>query len=294
MKNRTLKKRGNILKTKIILEAGCNHNGEIGIATDMICEASRLGVWGIKFQKRDCNLIPDDVKKKTRDLSNSFGKTYYEHRLALEFDAEEMNTIKTVAEKMGLKFLCSAFDINSLKTLVDIGCEYIKLPSQLYTDKKLQTELIDAKSFSGIKALVSTGMHSAEEILNNLWLDYADIIFHCISVYPCNISDMNIVFIQALKEIVSHHENDCAIGYSSHDFEGRGIPYAIAAGAEYIERHYTLDKKMKGSDHSTVSSDLKEIKNIIQEINLIEEILGDSKRECSEKELQVRKIYRGF
>lgn len=288
-----MKKRGNILKTKLILEVGCNHQGDVGIAEELIMYASMLGAWGVKFQKRDCSLISDNVKTVKRDLSNSFGETYFEHRKALEFDKSQMKELKALTEKFEMKFICSAFDINSLLDLVEIGCKYIKLPSQLYSDKFLQKELIAAKDKSGCKAFVSTGMHSAEEILNNYWLDNADVIFHCISVYPCNISDMNIVFIQALKELSVRH-NNFAVGYSSHDFEGRGIPYAIAAGAEYVERHFTLDKKMKGSDHSTVSSDYAEMQNIITEINRIEEILGDDKRECSPQECKIRKIYRGF
>ena len=281
------------MKTKLILEFGCNHNGEMSIACDMISKANEIGAWGIKFQKRDVESIPGNVKNIERSLHNSFGKTYYEHRKALEFSIEEIEALKNVTEKCGLKFICSVFDLNSLIDLAAIGCKYIKLPSQLYSNKFLQKELITLKKTFNCSAMVSTGMHSAEEILNNGWLDYADIIFHCISIYPCDISDMNIVFIRALKEMSRRH-NNFSVGYSSHDFEGKGIPFAIAAGAEYIERHFTIDKKMKGSDHSTVSSDMYEIVNIIHSIVEIEEILGDEKRECNEREKQIRKIYRGF
>lgn len=281
------------MKTKIILELGCNHQGDLSIATDMICKASELGVWGIKLQKRDVELIPENVKIIKRDLSNSFGKTYYEHRKALEFSKEEMSALKDLTETCGLEFVCSAFDINSLIDIVEIGCKHIKLPSQLYSDKYLQQELIAVKDKFGSKIFVSTGMHNAEEIIHNEWLEHADVIFHCISVYPCNISDINIVFIQALREISTGH-GKFSTGYSSHDHQGGGIPYAIAAGAEYIERHFTLDKNMKGSDHSTVSSDVKEMSKIMQDVIKIETVLGDEKRECSEREKQIRKIYRGF
>ena len=131
-------------------------------------------------------------------------------------------------------------------------------------------------------------MHNEEEILNNSWIDQADVIFHCISIYPACLTHMNLNTIIKLKEL-----STAMIGYSSHENEGNGIKYAVIAGARYIERHFTLDKEMKGSDHGTVSSDPAEIKKILADIEYVERILGD-KRNCNLKEKQVRKIYRGF
>jgi sialic acid synthase SpsE len=100
---------------------------------------------------------------------------------------------------------------------------------------------------------------------------------------------MNLNTLKKLDKIIKGN-----VGYSSHENEGYGIPYAIVAGAKYIERHFTLDKEWKGSDHGTVSSDPKEIEKIIADIKWIERILGDEDRKCYLKERQVRKIYRGF
>jgi len=280
------------MKTKIILEFGCNHNGEFDIAIDMIDQASILGVWGVKFQKRNIEAIPDTVKRIKRNLKDSFGANYYEHRKVLEFTKEQMVDLKRYAEYKGLKFCCSVFDLDSLADMVEIGCHHIKLPSQLYTDSALQKELIAVRDTFGTKILVSTGMHNAEEIINNDWLKYADIIFHCISIYPCQLKEMNIIFIQSLKKL-SVENCGFAVGYSSHDELGVGIKYAVMAGAEYIERHFTLDKTMKGSDHLTVSSDVKEMERIISDIKMAEEILGVD-RVCSEKEKKIRQVYRGF
>lgn len=281
------------MKTKIILEFGCNHQGQISLAERMIDDANRLGVWGVKFQKRDLKSFPEELKNKPRDLKNSFGKTYYEHRRVLEFTAAQIGYLKNYAEQNNLCFICSAFDLASLKELATLNIDYIKLPSQLYSDNKLQSEIIKLKERLKFKIFVSTGMHNAKEIVENSWLNYADLIFHCISSYPCHLKEMNLLFIQCLKEL-SIRFNQFKIGYSSHDFNGYGIKYAVLSGAEYIERHYTLDKKMKGSDHSTVSSDFEEMQEIISNIEEAEKMLGDNKRECGPGELRVRKIYRGF
>lgn len=280
------------MNTKIILETGCNHQGDINIAYDLIDQALKLNVWGIKFQKRDIEQIPNNVKSKKRELYNSFGETYYLHRKALEFDKYQMSKLKQYSEHKGLVFICSAFDITSIYDLIEIGCKYIKLPSQLYSDVQLQKELIFCKKKFGCNIIVSTGMHNAEEILNNDWLEYANIIMHCISIYPCDIKEMNLYFIHALKNLL--FKNNGFVGYSSHDREGKGIPYAVMAGATYIERHFTFDKKAKGSDHSTVSSDYKEMLEIIKNIKNVEEILGNPDRECNDAEKNIRRIYRGF
>ena len=280
------------MKTKIILETGCNHNGNYGIATEMINQAALLGVWGVKFQKRDIDSFPEDLKKLPRDLKTSFGENYYEHRKALEFTKEQMCELKKYAEFRGLKFCCSVFDLNSLANMAEIECSHIKLPSQLYTDQVLQKELIVVRNTFGAKILVSTGMHNAEEIINNDWLKYADIMFHCISIYPCELKEMNLIFIQQLKKLSSEY-GGFSVGYSSHDYQGEGIKSAVIAGAEYIERHFTLDKTMKGSDHGTVSSDVQEMEHIIAEIKIAEEIMG-GERVCSEKEKKIRQVYRGF
>jgi sialic acid synthase SpsE len=280
------------MNTKVILEFGCNHQGEIERAKRMINDACALGIWAVKFQKRDIEAIPDDIKIKPRSFENSFGTNYYEHRKALEFNKNQLLELKRYANSKDIVFICSAFDEKSIYDLIDIGCEYIKLPSQLYSDFQLKTILSKNKKKYKYKIILSTGMHSWEEIVNNDWKECVDILMHCISVYPHQLKEMNLIIMQKLMNIAKGRKFEP--GYSSHDFKGIGIPYAIYSGAKYIERHYTTDKNLKGSDHKTVSSDYAEMKNIIEEINLAESILGDEKRECSQKEKETRKIYRGF
>lgn len=280
------------MKTKLILEFGCNHQGNISIAKKMIDEAANLNVWAVKFQKRDLASIPKEIANKKRDMSLSFGETYLEHRKVLEFDLSQLEMLKAYAESKGLIFICSAFDHKSIIDLIELKCEYIKLPSQLYTDKELKDLLLACKKKHKTKILLSTGMHCYDEIVNNDWLENVDYLFHCISVYPHDIKKMNLIFLSCLTKLSNKY--NFIPGYSSHDYKGMGIHYAVIAGAQVVERHYTLNKQMKGSDHSTVSSDYAEVQKIITDIGLSEEILGNEKRECSQAEIEIRKVYRGF
>lgn len=277
------------MKTKIILETGCNHQGSMAIVSEMIYLAAKLGVWGLKFQKRDIESMPDELKNKPRSQENSFGPTYYEHRKVLEFPAEQMAAIKKRTEDAGLVFLCSAFDEKSIDDLIGIGCQWIKLPSQLYTQDDLQRKLFEAQMRSNINTMVSTGMHDEEEIFSNPWIDRADVVLHCISAYPFGAPEAPFMgVIQRLKE----KRGSLPVGYSSHDENGRMIYNAVIAGAEYVERHFTLDKHMKGSDHGTVSSDFDEMLEIINAVKMAEYVLGGP-REIGPKEEEVKKIYRG-
>lgn len=275
------------MKTKLVLEAGCNHQGNMKTAHVMIEEAKRLGAFGIKFQKRDLNSIPEEIRDKKRNLSNSFGETYFKHRDALEFNIYEMEELKYYCEGLGINFICSAFDYNSILELIGIKCRFIKIPSQLYSDEVLYNKIMKLKKDNDFEIWVSTGMHNSEEIFSNKWIKDADVLFHCVSVYPACLTRMNLKTIQELSKIRNK------VGYSSHENEGLGIKLSIFAGAEYVERHFTIDKEWKGSDHSTVSSDIPETERIVSEIKYAEEIIGTSERLCSLKERIVRKIYRG-
>lgn len=273
------------MKTKIILELGCNHQGEISLAERMINDAYELGVYGIKLQKRDIESMSLELKNKKRDISNSFGLTYYEHRKALEFNLDEILHLKNYTEKLGLNFSITVFDLQSAKDMHKIGVENIKLPSQLYTDNQLNSYIKSKFNFTA----VSTGMHELKEIINNNNFDTHNVLYYCRSLYPCNLKDVDLSKLLYIRSEL----NNSKLGYSSHDKDGKAIKYAVIGGAEYIERHYTLDKTMKGSDHSTVSSDYKEMENIIAEIKEAEKVLGNIQSYMTEEELKIKKLYRG-
>ena len=269
------------MKTKIILEAGYNHQGNVEIAKKIIDEASQLGVWAVKFQKWDIEGFPEEIKNKPRSDKHAFGKTYIEHRRALELSIDELLELNEYAEKNCLFFICSAKDLVSLKLLVNAGVTCIKLPSQRLFDQEMIDYIKPIQD--DLFILASTGMHYQKEIVDSYWRKNATVLMHCITDYPVNLNDCDIAF---MRKIAYN-------GYSSHEFEGRAIKYAVACGAYFIERHYTLDKTMKGADH-IVSSDFKEMERIIEEIKEAEMIMGNGKREMSKDELNNRNFYLGF
>ena len=253
------------MRTKILLELGCNHQGSIEIAKEMILQAAKLGVWGVKFQKRTLSMIPKAAGEAKRDLKNSFGPTYFEHRDALEFDYDQLKYLKDYATDLNLEFVCTAFDVPAIKKLAEF-CEYIKLPSQKYSKKNYYEACLDLKN----KIIVSTGMHTFKEIFKENWIKSAWCVMHCNSIYPHNYENYNLGILNTLLRA----RGSGVVGYSSHDDKGYGISLAVIAGAEIIERHFTLSKHMKGSDHSTVSSDFEEMQDIIKRIEEAEKAMG--------------------
>lgn len=282
------------MQTKIILELGCNHNGLFNIAKKMIDDAEKLGIWGVKFQKRDPESMAEGLKLVPRKPENSFGANYYEHRKALEFSVEQIKSLAEYAKGKGLSVGVSVFDMISAEQMINAGFDFIKLPSQFYSHYALNRFLINEKFIKGNLFLIcSTGMHSFNEIVNWQYFDQFDLTMYCRSIYPFELKDFDFDYATSLKGRLKNS----VFGYSSHDKDGQAIFYSVLIGAKYIERHYTLDKTMKGSDHKTVSSDFAEMKRIIDDINRAEELLYASNNVnelSSENEKRVRMIYRGF
>lgn len=281
------------MNTKIILELGCNHQGDISIAKQMIDDAKKLNVYGIKLQKRCLELLPDEIKNMKRDLKNSFGETYYEHRKALEFTKEQIKELKEYTESKGLNFSVSVFDIESAKEMIDCRVRNIKIPSQYFSLQSINVFLMAKKYQHKLFLAHSSGMHTYKEIISNKFFNnFFDVFYYCRSIYPLKKIDQADIG-QAVK-LFSLLKKEYA-GYSSHDYQGDFISSFIVMGAKWIERHYTLDKTMKGSDHGTVSSDYKEMKKIIERIEHAERLL-ECKNESAiidPEEIKNRAFYMG-
>jgi sialic acid synthase SpsE len=279
-----------VTKTRFILELGCNHQGDIGIAKKMIDDAERLGIWAVKLQKRDIDGMNEYLKKSPRDIADSFGMTYGEHRAALELSVKEINELIDYTHAKEINIGVSVFDMPSAKEMSELPFDFIKLPSQFLTDYALNHFLLDHQGIDTI--IVSTGMHTMDEILNWHYLERYSVVMYCRSLYPCPVDKVNF---GQFKKLQTRLNADQAIGYSSHEVDGAAIADAVLLGAEYIERHYTLDKTMKGRDHKTVSSDYKDMERILNQVMDVEaklENLADDY--LSEEEKKVRKIFRGF
>lgn len=265
-------------KPMVICEIGCNHRGDLETAIDMIRVAAQFcNVDVVKFQKRTNKELLTDSEYNSPHPNpiNSYGSTYGEHREFLEFDLEQHRTLKNACEEWGVVYSTSVWDLTSAKEIVSLEPELIKIPSAINTDMQVMNYLYD--NYKG-EIHVSLGMTSREEI--NAVVELAEkkgrtkdlILYHCISGYPVEVDELFLLEIESLK--TKFAERVKGIGFSGHH---KGIAADIAAltlGADYFERHFTLDRSWKGTDHAAslepdgmrrLARDLKAVTKALEE-----------------------------
>lgn len=250
--------------TKIIAEIGINHNGDLSLAKKLIDVAVIAGCDYVKFQKRDPDLcVPERQKNKPK--YTPWGEmTYLEYKHKIEFNHEQYEEIFDYCDSKKIKCFASVWDIDS----VDFMCRYTdiaKIPSALITDLKL----CEYARFKNEKLLISTGMSTEEEVQACVESCSPDVIFHTNSTYPSPVSELNLSYINWLKDKYPHS----IIGYSGHEYGLVPTFAAVVMGAKYIERHITLDRTMWGSDQMSSVEPAGLIK-LIKGIRDIESSLG--------------------
>jgi len=219
---------------------------------------------------------------------NSFGKTYREHKLALEFSQNELEQIYDYAKTLNIICFSTPCDVTAVKRLAKLDNPIYKIASIYVTSLDIIEEICKTNK----PILMSTGCSTAEEIdkAMNLIRSYHDnvALFHCTSCYPTNDNDINFNVIPTLKK-----RYNCPVGYSGHE-KGVGLTVSsIALGACVIERHFTLDRTMKGPDHAS-SVEPHGMSLIISRAHRLYNALGSSEIRMLDCELPVRKKFRGY
>ena len=273
-----------------IAEIGQNHQGDINIAKKMVDSLKGLSINCIKTAKRDIDTcLSEEQKNMIYENPNSFGKTYYEHRKALELSKDDFIEFKNYVEKAGFDFISSFTDKPSLDFLCDINISGLKIASQRTSD----IELLNATALTKIPVILSTGMSTIKDVdtaVDILSKNKELHVLQCTSTYPCPEEDLNLNVIPMYKERYKGKIN--SVGFSGHHV---GVASDIAAymlGAEIIERHYTLDRTMKGTDHPG-SLELRGIEYVVNYINQVEKALGTSDKTIQGSELPALKKLRG-
>jgi N-acetylneuraminate synthase len=239
---------------KLIAEIGCNHKGDINIAKEMIkvakifCEADI-----VKFQKRNNKelLTEEQYNAPHPNPANSFGKTYGEHREFLEFTIDQHAELKKYCEELGIVYSSSVWDLTSAKEIASLNPSLIKIPSACNNNYEMLSWLCE--NYHG-EIHISTGMTTKNEIeefvqffvMNNRNHDV--VLYNCTSGYPVPFEDVCLLEIKELIEKFSDKVKD--IGFSGHHLGIAVDVVAYSMGANYIERHYTLDRTWKGTDHA--------------------------------------------
>jgi sialic acid synthase SpsE len=252
----------------IVAEIGNNHQGEFSIAKQMVEKAAAAGVQGVKFQKRDMEaLLTREGRAAPYVGCNSFGPTYGEHRNALELSIEQMSELKTYSESLGLVFFASAWDEPSLIQVLGMDVDLLKICSA----DLVNVPLVRKYAAANVPVILSTGMSGLEDIdvaLSEIRSYHDDVVLlHCNSTYPCPEEQIGLPVMDALRE-----RYGLPIGYSGHE-QGLGPSVAsVALGACVVERHFTLDKSLKGTDHQA-SLEPQELALMVKMIREVEKAM---------------------
>ncbi len=269
-------------KPYIIAEAGCNHKGDMQIARELITTAAVFcKADAIKFQKR-CNkelLTAEQYNAPHPNPINSYGKTYGEHREFLEFSVEQHAQLKKWCEEVGITYSTSVWDLTSAKQIASLNPVFIKIPSACNNHFEMLSWLCE--NYEG-EIQLSFGMttHDEEEQIVQLFEKYNRakdlVIFNCTSGYPVPFEDVCLLEIKRLRDQFEHRVK--SIGFSGHHL---GIAVDVAAytlGANVIERHYTLDRTWKGTDHAA-SLEPDGIRRIVRDLNAVHKALTYKEQE---------------
>ena len=264
-----------------IAEAGINHNGCLEKAKELVDLAKRAGADAVKFQKRTISrILTKEGLNKIYNTPNSFGKTYGEHKEYLEFSYEQFTELKNYADEVGIPLTASGWDEESVDFLDSINVPFFKMASADLTNHPL----LEHTAKKGRPMILSTGMANLDQVI----AAYEVVSVHnkqvgilqCTSSYPTENKDINLNVIREYQKIFK----EAVIGYSGHE---KGIAIstaAVALGAKIVERHFTLDRTMKGGDHAA-SLEEPGLTKLIRDIRVVEVALGsDEKRKLLSEE----------
>lgn len=266
----------------VIAEAGCNHKGEMSIARDLIATAALFcKADAIKFQKRCPKelLTPEQYNAPHPNPANSYGRTYGEHREFLEFTADQHRQLKEWCEEFGIIYSTSVWDLTSAKEIAALDPVFIKIPSACNNHFSMLQYLCD--NYGG-EIQLSFGMttHEEEEQIVDLFVRNGRnkdlVLFDCTSGYPVPYED--VCLLELTRIIDKFGSTVKKVGFSGHHINTAVDIAAYTLGAEVIERHYTMDKTWKGTDHAA-SLEPDEFKRLVDELASVRKALTFKSKE---------------
>ena len=301
-------------KIFVIAEAGVNHNGDPDLALELVEVASQAGANAVKFQLFNAREIVTEKAERAEYQKKNSGdnSSQLEMLKGLELPKEVHAELKKLSKRLGIEYMCTAFDSQSLDFLTDeLDVDTLKIASGEITNAPFLLETAKKNK----RIILSTGMSNSSEIkraLSILAFGLLDgevpsveafkeaynsnegrsilkervTILHCTSEYPAPHDQVNLAVIPMLQK-----EFDISVGYSDHTEGIQVAPLAAAIGARVIEKHFTLDKNMKGPDHFA-SIEPQELKQMMKELRGIEEILGSPIKKETPSERKNKDIVR--
>jgi N-acetylneuraminate synthase/sialic acid synthase len=265
----------------VIAEIGHNHQGNLDTAKELFRAAKECGVNAVKLQKRDNrSLYTREMYNKPYENENSFGATYGQHREFLEFGLSEYKELQRFARELGLAFFATAFDFRSADFLAELNTPAFKIASGDLRNIPL------LKYVAGFQrpVIVSTGGGTIEDVQRAydavMPINSQLAILQCTAGYPCAFEEMNLRVITSFRERFP----DVVIGLSSHD---SGIAMVVAAyilGARIVEKHFTLNRAMKGTDHA-FSLERSGMRRVVRDLKRVRLALGNGVKSTYQSEV---------
>ena len=264
----------------VIAEIGHNHQGSLEKAQELFRQAKDAGAHAVKLQKRDNKcLYTRAAYERPYDNENSFGSTYGEHREFLEFGKREYRELQTFAAELGLDFFSTAFDLTSADFLESLDVPAYKIAS----GDLRSTPLLKHVASFGKPMIVSTGGAQIDDVQRAydtvMPINSQLAILQCTAGYPAEWDELD------LRVIVQYRERfpNAVIGFSSHD-NGIAIPVAaFVLGARIVEKHFTLNRAMKGTDHA-FSFEPVGLRKLVRDLVRTHQALGDGVKRAHESE----------
>lgn len=270
--------------TIIIAEAGVNHNGSMSMAKQLIDAAKDCGVDYVKFQTTKS---PESITSKFAQMAEYQKKNLHQDESQLEMlrkillKMEDFGDLSDYCKELGVNFMSTPFDLDSIDYLAGLNMDYWKIPSGEITNLPYLRKIARL----GTPVIMSTGMCTMEDIeaamnvliKNGLTIEQISLL-HCNTEYPTPFEDVNLSAMQTLKRHFG-----VRVGYSDHT-KGIEVPIAaVAMGAEIIEKHFTLDRTLPGPDH-VASLEPQELKAMVNAIRNIEKAIGSGMKQVSPSE----------
>jgi len=282
------------INTTVIAEIGCNHKGDMNIARDLIVTAATFcKADAVKFQKRNPKelLTEEQYNAPHPNPTNSYGETYGEHREFLELDLDQHRQLKVWCEEFGIIYSTSVWDLTSAKEIASISPAFIKIPSACNLNFPMLGWLCE--NYSG-EIQLSMGMTTHEE--ENIIFDFFKernrqkdlVLYSCTSGYPVPFEDIALMEITRLRE--KFEGSVKAIGFSGHHLGIAADVAALALGARIFERHFTLDRTWKGTDHAA-SLEPDGMRKLARDIQNVSKALHYKEKEILDiEEIQRKKL----
>ncbi len=277
---------------KVIAEIGCNHMGRLDIAKRMVEVAARECRADVaKFQKRNNRelLSPKQYGEPHPVPANAYGESYGAHREALEFSVEQHAELKAHCEELGVVYATSVWDMTSAREIAGLNPALIKIPSATNLNFDLQGWLCE--NFAG-EIHVSTGMTTRDEI--EVVVEFYEqrgraqdvVLYACTSGYPVSFDDLCLLEVARLRDVYEGRVKQ--IGFSGHHLGIAADVAALTLGAAWVERHFTLDRTWKGTDHAA-SLEPDGLRRLCRDLRNVEIALSYKDKDLLDVEEEQRK-----